>query len=236
MCRLFREGTCNRGDVRVRRLVDLSAPVDEATVVFPGDPAPRLEVHSTIERDGFNLLRLQLGSQTGTHVDAPYHFEETGARLHELPLERFVGRGVLVEARGLPPRTPVTWDLFEPIADRLGEDCVVLLHTGWSRFYGSPAYFEHPFLDAHACRRLLELGVRTICIDAVNIDETPDEAHPGAGYPAHHLIAAAGGVIGENFRNLDQLSWADPMVMLFPIALQGSDGAPVRAVAVDFEG
>jgi kynurenine formamidase len=220
--------------VRITRLVDLSAPLDEGTVIFPGDPVPRVEVHSTIERDGFNLLRLQLGSQTGTHVDAPYHFQESGARLHELPLERFIGRAVVVDARDLPARGEITWERVAPVADRLGEDAVVLLHTGWPRFYGSPAYFDHPYLGAGACRRLLDAGVRTICIDAVNIDETPDDAHPGVGYPVHHLIADRGGVIGENFRNLDQLDWPEPTVVLFPLALQNSDGAPVRAVAVQW--
>ena len=37
----------------------------------------------------------------------------------------------------------------------------------------------NPFLDADACHRLLERGVRTICIDAINLDETPDDEHPG---------------------------------------------------------
>jgi kynurenine formamidase len=80
---------------------------------------------------------------------------------------------------------------------------------------------------------MLDLGVRTFCIDALNIDETPDGSHPGAGYPVHHLIAEAGGVIGENFRNLAKVDWADPFVMTLPLALEGADGAPVRAVAVE---
>lgn len=221
--------------MRVTRLVDLSVPLDASTVVYPGDPVPSFEAHSTIERDGYNLLRLSLGSQTGTHVDAPFHVDETGARLHELPLERFAGRAVLIDARGLAPRTPITWDLIEPLAGRLGPDAVVLLHTGWARLYGSAAYFDHPYLGAAACERLLDAGVRTIGIDAPSPDETPDDERPGSGLPVHRLVARAGGVIAENLRNLDQLDWPDPTVLLLPLALQGSDGAPVRAVAVRFE-
>jgi kynurenine formamidase len=111
----------------------------------------------------------------------------------------------------------------------------VLLHTGWSERYGTPSYFANPFLDEDACRRMLERGVRTICIDAINLDETPDDEHPGEGFPVHHLIARAGGVIGENFRNLGQVDWAAPFVMCLPIALAGADGAPVRAVAVELQ-
>ena len=218
--------------MRITRLVDLSVPVGPGTVVYPRDPVPAMSVHSTVARDGFNLLDVHLGSQSGTHVDAPYHFEDEAPRIDAVPLERFLGPAVVVDATTVGERGRITWDHVAPVADRLGEGVVVLLHTGWDERYGSPAYFANPFLDADACRRMLELGVRTFCIDAINLDETPDEDHPGEGFPVHHLIAQAGGVIGENFRHLGQVDWQDPFVMCLPIALEGADGAPVRAVAV----
>jgi kynurenine formamidase len=221
--------------MRIIRLVDLSVPVGPGTVVYPGDPAPELRVHSTVERDGFNLLDVHLGSQSGTHVDAPYHFEDDALRIDEVPLERFLGPAVVVDATDVGPRGRVTWDHVAPVADRLGEGVVVLLHTGWAQHYGTPAYFDNPFLDADACRRILATGVRTICIDAINLDETPDDDHPGEGFPVHHLIAQVGGVIGENFRRFEDVDWADPFVMCLPIALEAADGAPVRAVAVELQ-
>jgi kynurenine formamidase len=219
--------------VRITQLVDLSLPVGPHTVVYPGDPVPDLRQHSTIGRDGFNLLSVHIGSQTGTHVDAPYHFEDDAPRIDEVPLERFLGRGVVVDATAVGERGRITWEYVAPVAERLEPGVVVLLHTGWDERYGTPEYFANPFLDADACRRLLGLGIRTICIDAINLDETPDGAHPGEGFPVHHLIAGAGGVIGENFRNLGLVDWRDPFVMCLPMALEAADGAPVRAVAVE---
>lgn len=221
--------------MRITRLVDLSVPVGAATVVYPGDPKPKLTVHSTTARDGFNLLAVQMGSQSGTHVDAPYHFEDDAPRIDEVPLERFLGPAVVVDATRAGSRGRITWEYVEPVADQLDDGVVVLLHTGWSKHYGSDEYFANPFLDTDACSRLLERGVRTICIDAINLDETPDEEHPGEGWPVHHLIAQVGGVIGENFRNLALVDWPDPFVMCLPIALEGADGAPVRAVAVELQ-
>ena len=218
--------------MRVTRLVDLSVPVGADTVVYPGDPTPRFTVHSTIERDGFNLLDVVMGSQSGTHVDAPYHFEQDAPRIDEVPLERFLGPAVVVDATAAGPRGRITWGYVEPVAHLLRAGTIVLLRTGWAERYGTPEYFSHPFLDADACRRLLDLGVRTVCIDAINLDETPDDDHPGEGFPVHHLIARAGGVIGENFRNLEQVDWDDPFVLSLPVRLTGADGAPVRAVAV----
>ena len=77
----------------------------------------------------------------------------------------------------------------------------MLIHTGWARHYGTPAYFDHPYLDPEAVERMLALGVRTFCIDAPSIDPTPDD-----DLAAHLLIADAGGVIGENFRNLEEVA------------------------------
>ncbi len=223
---------CNTRVMRVTRLVDLSVPVGSGTVVYPGDPSPELSVHSTIERDGFNLLSVRMGSQSGTHVDAPFHFEADAPRIDEVPLERFLGPAVVVDATGAGPRGRITWEYVEPVAHRITPGCILLLHTGWASAYGTPAYFAHPFLDAEVCRRLLDRGVRTFCIDAINLDETPDDDHPGEGFPVHHLIARVGGVIGENFRNLELVDWPDPFVLALPIRLEGADGAPVRAVAV----
>ena len=218
--------------MRIQKVVDLSVPVDARTVVYPGDPSPRFEVHSTIERDGFNLLQIHFGSQSGTHVDAPYHFEEDGLRIDEVPVDRFVGPGVVVDARDLGPRGEITWEHIAPVAGRIEPGVVVLLRTGWSRFYGDPRYFEHPFLGSYACERLLGLGARTFCIDAINIDETPDDEHPGVGFPCHHLISRLDGVIGENFR-FDDLPDGDFLVACTPVRLSGADGGPVRAVAIE---
>lgn len=212
--------------MRVRRSVDLSVPVGPDTQVYPGDPEPVFTPHATIPRDGFNLLALHLGSQTGTHVDAPLHVRADGAPVDALDPTLFVGRATVIDVHNIGPRQPVTWDRIA------GADLapIVLIHTGWARHYGTPAYFDHPYLDPEAVERMLALGVRTFCIDAPSIDPTPDD-----DLAAHLLIADACGVIGENFRNLEQVDWPDPFVSCLPVKLAGADGAPVRAVALELE-
>jgi kynurenine formamidase len=213
-------------------VIDLSVPVNAATQVYPGDPVLTFSAHSTIERDGFNLLNVSMGSQTGTHVDAPFHFSETGLKIDEVPLDRFVGTGVIVDARSVGARGSIGWAHFAPVVDQITPGCIVILHTGWSAHYGTAAYFDNPFLDADACRRLIELGVRTFAIDAINIDETPDDTHPGVGFPVHHLIADVGGVICENMTNVAAIDFEKPFISLLPLAFEAADGAPVRAVAI----
>jgi kynurenine formamidase len=62
--------------------------------------------------------------------------------------------------------------------------------------------------------------------------QTPDDTHPGVGFPVHHLIAKAGGVICENLTNLEAIDFDQPVISLLPMKFIGIDGAPVRAVAM----
>jgi kynurenine formamidase len=215
------------------RIVDLSMPIDERTPFYPGDPEPRVCPATTIAREGFNVSRLELGSHSGTHCDAPLHFLDDGLALHELPLERFVGPGVLVDARGLQPRAAIGWDLVAAHERELEPGAIVLLHTGWDERRGDASYFEHPYLDGDACGRLLSLGVRTFGIDAINVDETPAGALDRATFRCHAAISRAAGVIVENLVNLGALHGRRrPLVSVLPLHITGSDGAPTRAVAM----
>jgi kynurenine formamidase len=221
------------GPVRVRRAVDLSLAVDSGTQVYPGDPHVRFTRAATIEADGFNLLGVEMGSQSGTNCDAPYHFEADGARIDEVPLDLFAGPAVLVDVRGTPARTAIDADAVRPYLPRLGPGTIAVFHTGWSAHYGTPRYFDHPYVGEDACRLLLDAGVRTLCVDTLNLDETPDDAHPGAGFPVHHLVARAGGVLVENLTGLERVDWPEPFLTVFPLRLTGADGSPTRAVALE---
>ena len=220
--------------MRVAKVVDLSVVVDARTQVYPGDPVPDLRPATRIETHGYNVLALSLGSHTGTHVDAPYHFLEGGPRLEDLDLGLFVGPGVIADVRGHAPRTPVTWEELQPVADRLGPGAILAIRTGWAEErYGTPAYLDHPSLDPAACEEVLARGVRTIAIDALSPDPTAD---PTADFACHRLVLGAGGAICENLANLGAVDFPDPLFVLLPLRLGGdADGAPCRAVALRLE-
>ncbi len=219
--------------MRIERIVDLSRPLDETTVVYPGDPAPRSTGLAAIERDGYALSELCLGSHSGTHVDAPAHVEPGAAAVDAVPLARFVGPGVLLDATGHAPGSPIGPEVLDPHLDALRQPgAIALVRTGWDVHYGTARYFEHPYLHTTLCERLIELGVRTVLIDALSIDRTQVCAQGQPGLPAHHVIARAGGVIGENLCDLARIDWPDPLVSVLPLPLPGGDGAPVRAVAL----
>ena len=215
----------------VRDVVELSHPLADGMPVYPGDPVASISQATTIEEHGYNVLHVRMGSQTGTHVDAPYHFIEDGARIDELPLELFLAPAVIADVRGRAPHTPITWADLLPVADRLAAGRMLLLHTGWDAHWGSDAYFDHPFLDGEAAERVAAAGVRTIGLDALSLDETVLDGEPAGGVAAHMAVLGAGGVIVENLCGLEHVRSAEPVVSVLPLRLAGADGAPVRAVA-----
>lgn len=216
----------------IRKLVDLSMPLAQDTPVYPGDPRPRFCLAHTIANHGFNVSRMEMASHCGTHCDAPFHFVQDGPRIDELPLDMFVGRGVVIDARGLEPNQPIEPRALEPYRPKLGPGVIAMLHTGWSARLNTHLYFEHPYLSQAACRLLLDTGVRTIGIDAINIDETTGAPIDRAAFPCHREICTAEGVIVENLANLEAIDFDDPLISVLPLRFADGDGAPARAVAM----
>ncbi|WP_017556903.1 cyclase family protein [Nocardiopsis baichengensis] len=214
------------------RVIDLSHPVGPGTQVFPGDTPPVVSPACTLAADGYNSVRLDLGSHTGTHADAPYHFLSDGPRLGDLPLELFTGPAVVVDATGLAPRTPIGPEAFGPWEDRLEPGAVVLVRTGWDRHYGTEAYYDHPYLSGAAARLLVARGVRTVGLDTLSPDETPYAGRGGEDWSAHLAVLGAGGTVIENLRGLAAADAPGARFCAFPLRLESGDGAPVRAVAL----
>lgn len=214
-------------------LLDLSVPIATGMPVYPGDPEVEAVPALTVADSGVNVLRLHMGSQTGTHVDAPFHIDDALPRLDELPLTRFTGPAAVMDARGLAPRTPITPDL---LPDGLAPGVVLLIATGWSSRWGTDEYLAHPYPSPETAEAIVAAGVRTVGIDALSADRTPPPGSDGFSLAAHRILCGAGAVIAENLTGLGPLVAAQaegrPIeVSLFPIALAAADGAPVRAVA-----
>lgn len=207
------------------RTVDLTHPVTTGMPVFPGDPAVTLAPALDLAVDGCAVTALQLGSHSGTHVDAPSHVVPGGATLDELDLALFSGPALVVDARGRAPGATIGWEPFAPRERALAAGVVVLVRTGWDEHWGSARYEQHPHLALEVAERLLAAGVSTLGVDALSPDPVGD-------LTVHRAWLAAGGVLAENLRGLGQLdALVDPVVHLLPLALAGGDGAPVRAVA-----
>jgi kynurenine formamidase len=208
-----------------RRIVDLSQPVGPDTPVFPGDGPVRVDVIEMMDQTTMNLSRIELSVHTGTHMDAPFHFFQDAATIDRMPLERCMGLAALIDLRGIPAGSEIRREHIESRRDTLRQARIAVLHTGWSKEWGSERYFhDHPRLSGDAAEFLVDAGVELTGVDMPSVDQAP--------FPAHKVLLGAGVPIVENLTNLDAIGADLFELIVLPLRLAGRDGSPVRAVAV----
>jgi len=209
------------------QIIDLSHPITPTMPVYPGTAPPSIVTTAAIDENGFKEHQIVFSTHTGTHVDAPAHMLQDAKSLDCLPLDQFMGRAVTLNLDATSSQQIGVTEL-ELHAGRLNTVDFVLLHTGWSKFWGQPSYFERfPVLDRDAARWLGSLGLKGLGIDAPSLDDANS-----SNYPIHKFFLSRKIVLIENLTSLDRLGQTPFTMACFPLPIQQADGCPVRAVAV----
>lgn len=207
-------------DRRTRTIVaDLTHPLTTGMPVYPGDPDVQVEEVLTLPADGCSVRSLHLGSHSGTHVDAPVHVVPGGRTVDRIAPDELTGRATVLHLPGLAPGQRIT---AEMLGDR-ALPSIVLLATGWDRFWGTADYLHHPVVTQDAVSALVEAGVHVLGVDTAS----PDSAD---SLVAHEVLLGADRLIIENLCGLTDLPRTVEFTAL-PLNIAGGDGAPVRAVA-----
>lgn len=213
-------------------LYDLSQPIANGIFHSKRYPPPTLSKLSTLADDGVNVTHASFAVHTGTHVDAPSHFLDDGESITDIPVDRFVGRGLLVTVdRG--PREEIPLDDLRQALRTVGPDTMLCLRTGWdTRFADAEVYRQYPYLSLDAAKALVDVGIRMIALDTPSPD-LPEGGRPaGFDWPVHQILMRGGVLITEQLSGLGQLADVREFrLSAIPIALTGSDGAPARVVA-----
>ena len=222
------------------KLIDLSHKLYEGMPAYPGLPVPHFPTVFTHKESAeralypagttFQIARYDMGGNTGTYVDAPFHRHPQGDDLAALPLEKLADLpGIIVTTMQEGEIGP---EAFEGL-DVKGK--AVLVRTDWSRRWGGDDYFRSgPYLGAAACNSLVEAGATLVGIDCANIDNmgNPARSVPGDGTrPAHTILLAAGIPIVEHICNLDALE-GEFRFFAVPPAIEGGTSFAVRAFAI----
>ena len=169
------------------------------------------------EGDAANVASISMSAHTGTHADGPFHLCEEGARIGAAPLDAFLGRARVVDARGRVLDAAWAREIAAFKPERL------LLRTGaWEDDETFPTRFAAPSEDA--ARVLVEAGVRLLGTDAPSVDPFDSEE-----LPAHRVLCGAGVAILENLR-LDDVPPGEWELIALPLRLEEADASPVRAV------
>ena len=214
-------------------VIDLSHPVGDGTITYPGLPGPVISDHLSREasRDRyaegyeFQIGRIDMVANTGTYLDSPFHRYAEGNDLARLPLKSLADLEGLVVRRPYEEGLACGADAFEGL-DVRGK--AVLVATGWDRHWRTDEYkLDHPFLTGEAANWLAANGAALVGIDSYNIDQTSVRARP-----VHTTLLGADIPICEHLTGLDRLPDYGFRFSAVPPKISGMGTFPVRAYAM----
>ena len=202
------------------KIIDISRSLTANTAVWPGDtPYSLTQVVRRADGDSVNVTRLDMSSHMATHMDAPYHFTDDGARVEQLDLSRYWGLAqVVTVAKESGPLTPADFAHADlTLAPRL------LVHSRASQ--QDPTQFHHDFVypSPELADFLGQQGIILYGADAPSMDASDDPTLPG-----HNALLRNDIMILEG---LDFTAVEDGLYELvaLPLKLVNGDGSPIRA-------
>lgn len=207
-------------------IYDISVPLRSGGVVYPGNPAISITAQQAISQGaGANVSRIDMGSHSGTHVDAPKHFFDDSAGADTLPLDVLMGPARLIAVDDAVKSVGET----ELRAHDLRGVTRVLIRTRNSAWLASGSTEFHPdytFLSPEGAAYLVGLGVRLVGVDYLSVEQFHSGHHR-----THRTLLGADVVIVEGLV-LTEPPPGDYELRCLPLRLTGLDGAPARAVLI----
>lgn len=211
------------------KIIDLTHTISEIMPVYPGTEGPKLQISNTYEKDGFKETLLTMYSHTGTHMDAPAHLFEQRTTLDSLPIEQFVGKGLVINCSDLQEGERITMSYIDDLIEKANEAEFILFYTGWDKRWGTDSYFgDYPYITEEVAEYLISSTKKGVGLDVIGIDPIYDE-----NLSIHRkLLSENEIVIIENLNCLDQIGNELFTFCALPIKYANSDGAPIRAIAI----
>jgi len=231
-------------------LVELTHPLNAETVFWPTSPVTySLDTLAYGPTEGgwfYSSFALTVPEHGGTHLDAPIHFAENGWSSDQIPLDRLIAPAVVIDVTAqaaadtdyrLSADDVLAWEAEH---GTVPAGAMVLLHTGWSRFWpdrlaylgddtpGDASGLRFPSFGEDAARVLVqERRVAALGVDVASIDYGRSQDF------MVHRIAGEANVVGfENLTNLDRLPTTGAFVIALPVMIEGGSGGPLRAIAL----
>lgn len=226
--------------------MELVKIIDLSQTMEPGAPQPENAPPFSLKRLTFtekggraNSGWLAIPEHFSTHCDAPYHANEKWPSIESLPLDVFIGPGIVLDLTDIPEKNDITRDDLREREARqnlsINSGMIVLLHTGFDAIHwktdgeGAKQIKNHPYLTEEAGEYLVSRKIKGLGMDM----GSPDES--GADLAFHRLLLGNGIIIFEHLTRLDQLPQAGFLFTAFPLKIKGGSGSPVRATGLVFE-
>ncbi|MBY0123158.1 arylformamidase [Bacillus sp. S/N-304-OC-R1] len=203
----------------MNKWIDISQRLDNGLAVWPGDtPFSLQNKWSIASGSSVNVGELTMSTHSGTHIDAPFHFDNLGKKVIDLDINLYIGPARVIHLQDVSSIGEKELSNYE-----LSGVTRLLINTG---AWGNRTVFPDkiPYLEKDAAQYLSTIGVKLLGLDLPSVDPLDSKE-----LPAHHALHHCEIHILEGLV-LDSISEGDYELVALPLPIVNGDGSPVRAV------
>lgn len=214
-----------------RKIHDLTATFRTHMPVWPTSPLPILEPMGIVARDGYAVERLNALTHSGTHLDAPYHFMESGKSVDQISPADLTGVGAVLDLRQEIDGEVISQEAIDRHWPKSFQPEIVLLETGWShrRSPTKKYLYDFPGIAPPTAEWLVRQKIKGVGTDTLGIDP-----YSNGKFEAHKVLLGKDIWILEALDHLDTLTEGTPYtVVAAPLKLEGASGAMSRVFAFE---
>jgi kynurenine formamidase len=208
------------------RIVDLTLPLK------PGMRGVATEPKFTVARDGWNASTYHLYSHAGTHMDAPIHFGAGPGTIDQIEPAQCMGLAWVIPLSGVAPKALIETDCLGRIAEVFQPGESLLLRTDWSRFLDDPLLYRDqlPRIGERLARWCVERKVKLLGVEPPSVADVNNLEEVTR---IHRILLGGGVTIVEGLTGLKELREPKVFFVALPLKVEGGDGSPVRAFAME---
>lgn len=196
--------------MKENKYIDLSILLTKDTPVFPGEPNIIFKKHANVKENSYNEHQITINTHFGTHMDFPYHMIDDGKKSSDFKLEKFIGKGKVI-------------DIYNPDLNSIKDEDVFLLYSEHIEKGIENLFNDVSVLDENLVDFLIIKKPKMVLLDIPTPDKFP--------YPIHKKILGNDILIVENVCNMKLLIDKKFKVYAIPLNFEEFDGSPCRVFA-----
>ena len=222
--------------MKIKKILDLSRPLYHNCPGWPGSDLAEVNKVVYQPHDMCTMEKVCAITHTGTHADSPLHFFEDAEAMDEVPVETWVGEGIVLDFGYKERKAPITAKDLAEVGKHVKEGDIIAVRTGTGQYYGYNHNYmkDWPFINEEGAKWIVDKGVKVVGCDTLGIESF---YMPEGGPKTHLTILGAGICIVEEL-NLEEIVQYGEKRWLFcwlPVLLKGAGGSFTRAIAMDVD-
>lgn len=202
------------------RFFDVTLPIDERMITYPGNPSPSIQRYSSIPQSTVNESLITIGSHTGTHVDSMLHIKNDVEDVEALPISSFYGKCKVFDLTFIDKEIH-QMDLKDL---KIEKGDIILLKTRNSELGFKKFRSEYVHVKRDAAEYLVKVGVKTLGFDYLSIKKFRED-------PEVHQILISNLTLFEGL-NLADVPAGEYTFIGLPLRIK-CDGSPARVLLVE---